>query len=104
MTELKNEKDFNSLTSSSKLTVVKYFATWCGACKMLAPVFEKVAKSMSDKVNFAEVDIDTAKLLADKSEVHATPTIIYFKDGKEVARTVGFLDEDSLYAKVKSLM
>ena len=104
MLEIKNLESFNKTINSHGLIVVEFYATWCGACKMLAPILDKVASNFKDKVSFGKVNIDELRGLADETQVHATPTIVYFKHGKPIERTVGYLDEDSLTAKIKSLM
>ena len=55
---LNNSQFYNKLRTSDKLVVMDFFATWCGPCKMLTPIFESLSKEMSDKVDFAKLDID----------------------------------------------
>lgn len=101
--ELKDKVQFEELTSQDKLTVVDFFATWCGPCKMLAPVLVELAENMGDSINVVKVDIDQYNELASEFRVQSVPTIVYIKNGAEIARTVGYMDIDSLTEKVESL-
>ena len=68
--------------------VVDFWATWCGPCQMLAPVLEEVARELP-QVQFCKVDVDEEQELARQFGVMSIPTVVLFKDGKEVQRTVG---------------
>jgi len=76
--------------------LIDFFAQWCGPCRMLAPVIEEVAEEMSDKASFGKVDIDKEVKLATDYQVSSIPTLILFKDGKEVDRIVGLRDANAL--------
>ena len=70
--------------------VVDFFATWCGPCKMLAPVFEELSQEMSE-AKFFKVDVDQALDIARKFSITTVPTMIIFKDGQAVDKMIGFL-------------
>lgn len=101
--ELKSKEQFHDIISSDKLTVVDFFATWCGPCKMLSPVVSQVESEMNGEVNFVKVDIDAYNELASQYRIQSVPTIVYIKNGEELTRTVGYMDSDSLAAKINSL-
>lgn len=86
------ERDFDKLIE--KEAVVDFFATWCGPCKMFGPVFEEVATNMD--INFVKIDVDKNSDIAREYGVMTIPTVILFKDGKEVKRKVGFMSNDEL--------
>lgn len=91
-----NGKEFNSEVLQEKgVVVVDFFATWCGPCKMLAPVLEEVQNEMSN-VKIVKVDIDENERIAQEYSVMNIPTIKIFKDGKEIATNVGFVPKASL--------
>ena len=69
--------------------MVDFWATWCGPCKMLAPVIDSIAGKYGDKAVIAKVDVDANPGLAAKYGVMSIPTVIFFKDGKEINRKVG---------------
>jgi len=76
--------------------LVDFYADWCGPCRMLAPVLEKVAKDMDGQATVAKLDIDHAQRIASSFQVTSVPTMILFKDGKEVGRLVGLRDFDTI--------
>ncbi len=78
------------------LTLVDFFADWCGPCRMLAPVLDRVAKDVEGKANIAKLDIDNAQKIAAQFQVTSVPTLILFKEGKEVGRLVGLNDQAAI--------
>lgn len=102
MANIINTNEFvNEVEYKEGVVVVDFFATWCGPCKMLSPVFESLAEEMEDKADFFKVDIDESMDLAQKFTVTTVPTVIVFKDGKEKDRLVGFIPEKSLKEKIE---
>ncbi|MFI3210483.1 MAG: thioredoxin [Peptostreptococcaceae bacterium] len=91
--------DFNDYVQNG-ITVVDFFATWCGPCKMLTPVFEEASAEMTD-VKFAKVDIDESLELAQKYSITTVPTILIFKDGEKVDSLVGFMPKNTLVQNVQ---
>ena len=89
-----NESNFDELVNNN-LVLVDFFATWCGPCKMLGPVLEDLASDRAD-VQIVKVDVDEATDLARKYGVMSVPTLILFKDGKEVDKTIGYLPKELL--------
>ena len=88
------KEDFNDIISNGKV-VVDFFATWCGPCKMLGPVFEKVSDEVND-VKFVKLDVDKFNDIARQYGVMSVPTLILFENGKEVKKEIGFMSEDKL--------
>lgn len=79
---------------------VDFWASWCGPCKMLGPVFEEVSGELSD-ITFAKADIDEVGEVATELGIRGVPTIILFKDGEEVNRIVGFMPKDALKVQIQ---
>lgn len=73
--------ELSPLTNAAKLTVVDFFATWCGPCKAIAPSIANLA-AQKPHVNFVKVDVDQSKDLAKQYQIRAMPTFIFFKSGK----------------------
>ncbi|MGL4912397.1 MAG: thioredoxin [Romboutsia sp.] len=103
MIKVINAEEFNkNIENGSGIAVVDFFATWCGPCKMLAPVLQQVADEVGSKANFAKVDIDQSMDLAKKFSISTVPTLIIFKDGKPVENLVGFIPKESLVSKINA--
>lgn len=84
--------------------VVDFTATWCPPCKMLAPIFDKVAGAYEGKVRFVKVDVDQSPDVAAKYGVSTIPNLLYFSAGQVVDQSVGYLNESQLTAKVENLV
>lgn len=78
------------------VAVADYSATWCGPCKMMAPVFHTVADEMKGKVDFFSVDVDENPGLAAANKVFSVPTLILYKNGVEASRSVGAISKYDL--------
>ena len=96
--------DFNELIGESKPTLVDFFATWCGPCKMQSPIMEQVKAVVGDDANIIKVDIDRNQELAARYRVQSVPTLILFKNGEPVWRTVGLQQQNLLVDKLKEHM
>lgn len=94
-----DEMKFESL-SKNHLTLVDFWAPWCGPCRMMAPVVEELAGEMSD-VAFAKVNIDENMELAVGLSISSIPTLVLFKDGTEVERLIGAQPKKSLQAMIE---
>lgn len=86
------------------LAVVDLYAEWCGPCRMMAPIFEEIAKSYEGKVKMGKMNVDESPQTPGKFGVTGIPTIIFLKDGKEVDRLVGFQSKEVLVQKITSLI
>lgn len=95
-----NTQEFNELMNE-KAVLVDFFATWCGPCKMLSPVLEGVAEKMKDKVTIVKVDVDRSPDLAAKFGVMSVPTMIMFKNGRQVDAFSGYMTEANLMANIE---
>ena len=97
-----NKDEFEKeVINEEGVVVVDFFATWCGPCKMLAPVFESLGNEMDD-AKFIKVDIDQSLEIAQKFNISTVPTMMIFKDGKPVESLVGFMPKEAIKSKVKS--
>ncbi|KAL3313016.1 hypothetical protein Ciccas_008381 [Cichlidogyrus casuarinus] len=91
--EVTTEKDWNALKqeASVKCIVVKFFAVWCGACKIMIDKFEAIAQEYKDHqdIRFVKINIETLEDLASEFDVSALPTFVLLKEGKEIERALG---------------
>jgi thioredoxin 1 len=88
MTHL-TDANFDSIVKSSPKLIVDCWAAWCGPCRMLAPTFEALAKDYKGKVTFGKLDTDESPKTAMSMGIHSIPTLMFFRDGKQVERLVG---------------
>ena len=89
--------NFERFISKNDLPVlVDFWADWCGPCKMMAPVFTQVASQMAAKIRFAKVDTEQARDVSARYNIRSIPTMILFKNGKEIDRLSGALDQSGL--------
>ena len=96
--------DFEEKVTKSSLPVfVDFFAPWCGPCKMAEPVIEELAKDYEGKAVIAKINVDENQENGQKYNVSSIPTIIFFKDGKEVDRTMGVQSKNELVKKLEEL-
>lgn len=91
---MKQMNNFNEQIKEG-VVLVDFFATWCGPCKMQAPVLEELKEDRSD-VKVVKIDVDQETEIARLYGVMSIPTLILFKDGKEIAKNVGFMPKELL--------
>ena len=88
-----NKESFDKALGEGKLMMVDFWASWCGPCRMLGPVIDKLAEQYEGKVISGKVNVDDEQELAIRYGVMSIPTVIFFKDGKEIDRKVGVMPE-----------
>ena len=94
-----NKESFEPAVNSGKLVMVDFWASWCGPCLLLSPVIDGLDKKYDGKVVIGKVNVDEEQELAMTNGVMSIPTVIFFKDGKEIDRKVGVMP-DKAYAAV----
>jgi thioredoxin 1 len=104
MAKIINSNEFIKNVENTKGTVVvDFFATWCGPCKMLSPVFENVSNELENKAKFFKLDVDEGGYIAQKYGVSSVPTMIIFKDGTPVEKLMGFMPKENIINRVKAV-
>ena len=86
----------NEVLKSDIPVVVDFWATWCGPCRMIAPILEEIAKEYQGKIKVAKANVDEQMELAMQYKVEVIPTLFYFKDGKLTGKTVGVIEKQEI--------
>ena len=97
-----NAEQFETEAKKSAVAVVDFSATWCGPCRMLAPVLEEVSEKLSGKVDFYNVDVDEAPQLAGAYRVSSVPCLILLKNGVLTSQSIGFKPANQISAWIES--
>lgn len=99
MADSVNASDFDKLVAESTIpVVVDFWAPWCGPCKQMAPVLDKMAEEFEGRVVVLKVNVDENATVSARFSIRSIPTVIVFKDGKEAFRTTGFPGLDGVRA------
>lgn len=96
--------NFSTLINSEQLVLVDFSAEWCGPCKMLAPILKQVKDEMGDDLKIVKIDVDKNQSLANNFQVKGVPTLIFFKEGKQLWRQSGVLQKAQLVQLAKSYL
>lgn len=101
MAQTFTDENFEKEVLKSDIPVlVDFFAEWCGPCKMMAPAIDELAKEYEGKWKIGKLDVDQAPKTAEKYSVQSIPTLIFFKDGQAVDKSVGFQAKEKIKAKL----
>lgn len=98
--KVNNQNFEEEVLKSQKPVLVDFYADWCGPCKMLSPVVDKVAEESED-IKVVKINVDEAQDLAMKYQVMSIPTLVVIKDGKEIKRSVGLVDKNEIMNMIK---
>jgi len=96
------DKNFDQQTKN-KVVLVDFWAEWCAPCKMMAPVLNDVADELSGNSHIGKLNVEQYQSMAQQFNVRSIPTLILFKNGKEVKRFVGIKQKDFLLKEIKSV-
>jgi thioredoxin 1 len=94
-------ENFDSLVMKSvKPTILDVYASWCGPCQQMAPIFQELEKELGIKYTFATLNVDEARDISIRLGVTSVPTFIFFKDGQVKAKETGYMSKEGLLAKI----
>ena len=84
--------------------VVDFWATWCGPCKMIAPIVEELAKEMGDKVKITKLDVDSNNQTAGKYKIMSIPSLLFFRNGQVVDQVIGAASKSQLLSRLEKVL
>ncbi|WP_461303639.1 thioredoxin [Aureisphaera sp.] len=96
------KSNFQSLIESDVPVLIDFHATWCGPCKVLAPILKEVKDEMGESLRVLKIDVDKNANLSEKYQVRGVPTLILFQHGKQLWRQSGVLQRDELISIINS--
>ncbi|MBP3256575.1 MAG: thioredoxin [Bacteroidales bacterium] len=102
MAKVATNTNFNELLQDSKLVIVDFWATWCGPCRMLSPILDELEEEMADQITVVKVNVDDADEIAAQYRIMSIPTLLFFKNGQQVDKTVGAMPKPTLAEKIKA--
>ncbi|RKX25171.1 MAG: thioredoxin [Candidatus Zixiibacteriota bacterium] len=102
--EITDDTFETQVLQADKPVVVDLWATWCGPCKMIAPMLEEVAEEMADKLVVAKLDVDSNAKTAGKYNVMSIPTLLFFKNGELVDQVVGALTKSQMLSRLDKVL
>lgn len=91
---------FNEMINGEQLTLVDFFATWCGPCKMMHPILEQLKEKMGDDIRILKVDVDKNEALSMQYRIQSVPTLMLFKKGEMLWRQSGAMSQNDLMQKI----
>lgn len=98
-----NETNFKEVLNQDKPVLIDFYADWCGPCRMQAPILDQVKDALEGQAIVGKVNVDEERSLARQFSVMSIPTLIIFKDGKEVNRISGLTQKDRLISLVNAV-
>ncbi|WNH10645.1 thioredoxin [Thalassobellus suaedae] len=98
------KNNFNKIIASENPVLIDFYANWCGPCKMLAPILKEVKDELTDAIKIIKIDIDKNQTLAAKYQVRGVPTMLLFKNGKQVWRQSGVLHKNDVISVIKQYL
>jgi thioredoxin 1 len=96
------KSSFKDIISSQTPVLVDFHADWCGPCKMLAPILKQVKEQLGDSVKIIKIDVDKNQQIASKYQVRGVPTMLLFKNGKQLWRQSGVLQKNDIIQIIQS--
>ena len=102
MAKVATNANFADMLLDDKLVIVDFWAVWCGPCRMLSPIVDEIAEEMADKVTVVKCNVDDCEDIDMQYRIMSIPTLIFFKNGEIVDKTVGAMPKSALVEKINA--
>ena len=104
MAKIATNTTFDGLLQDDKLVIVDFWAVWCGPCRMIGPILEEISEEMADKVTVIKCNVDDCEDIAMRYRIMSIPTLLFFRNGEIVDRSVGAIPKVALEEKINALL
>jgi len=104
VTEIDDNSFASEVLGSSTPVVVDFWAPWCGPCRMIGPIMDKLSGQYSGRIKFCKINVDENQASASRYQAMSIPLLVFFRNGTEVARSVGALPEPALRSKIEQIL
>lgn len=92
------------IEESKKPVVIEVYATWCGPCQHMMPIFEELEQELSHKFTFAKLNVDETRDIAISYQITSVPTFVFIKNNEVIAKEVGYMNKEDLKSKIEELL
>ncbi len=104
MAKIATNTTFDGLLQDDKLVIVDFWAVWCGPCRMIGPILDEISEEMADKVTVIKCNVDDCEDIAMRYRIMSIPTLLFFRNGEIVDRSVGAIPKVALEEKINALL
>ncbi len=99
--EINQDNVVKEIGESKKPVIMEVYASWCGPCQQMMPIFEEIEKELKDKYTFAKLNVDDARDISIQYGVTSVPTFIFIKNGQVLGKETGYIAKEDLKAKIE---
>lgn len=104
MEKVVTDQNIKEVLASSKVVLVDFWAAWCGPCRALGPIVEEIASEFEGKIVVGKCNVDEAQDISMQYGIRSIPTIIFFKDGEPVDKTIGLVPKEEIVKRINNLL